>query len=58
MFEEEEKGELPVSPKPEVDPPSPVGPDRGQTPRHEEATPAAVSKQEEADCPDRTLNKV
>ncbi|KAM8772132.1 aprataxin and PNK-like factor isoform 2-T2 [Acanthopagrus schlegelii] len=55
--EEEEEEELPVSPKPEVEPPSPVGPDRGLTPPHQEATPAAVSKQEEADSPDRTLNK-
>ncbi|XP_036962084.1 aprataxin and PNK-like factor isoform X3 [Acanthopagrus latus] len=55
--EEEEEEELPVSPKPEVEPPSPVGPDRGLTPPHQEATLAAVSKQEEADSPDRTLNK-
>ncbi|XP_049428500.1 aprataxin and PNK-like factor isoform X2 [Epinephelus fuscoguttatus] len=60
MFEEE-KEELPVSPKPDVEqplpPPSPPPspPPVGQTPPHEEPTPAAPSDQEEAD--DTSSNK-
>ncbi|XP_049899737.1 aprataxin and PNK-like factor isoform X1 [Epinephelus moara] len=60
MFEEE-KEELPVSPKPDVQqplpPPSPPPspPPVGQTPPHEEPTPAAPSDQEEAD--DTSSNK-
>lgn len=54
MFEEEE--ELPVSPKPDIEPPPPpIGQDRGQTPPHHEPTAAALSQQEEAD---RSSNKV
>ncbi|XP_070837621.1 aprataxin and PNK-like factor [Chaetodon trifascialis] len=54
VFEEEE---LPVSPKPDMDPLPPTGQGRGQTPPLQEPTPAAPSNQEEADHPDRSLNK-
>lgn len=52
MFEEEE--ELPVSPRPDVEPPPSIGQDCGQTPPLKEATPAALSDQG-ADSPDTSL---
>ncbi|KAM9362709.1 aprataxin and PNK-like factor [Symphorus nematophorus] len=57
MFEEEEGEELPVSSRPDVEPPPPVGQDGGRTPPHEEPTPAAPSHREEADSPDASVKK-
>lgn len=55
MFEEgEEEEEVPVSPQPDVEPPPPIGQDRGQSPPQKEATPAALPNQE-ADSPDTSL---
>ncbi|XP_041790342.1 aprataxin and PNK-like factor isoform X2 [Chelmon rostratus] len=54
MFEEEE---LPVSPKSDVESSPRIGQGHGQTPPREEPTPAAPSNQEEADRPNRSLNK-
>lgn len=59
--EEEEEGEeegLPVSHKPDVEPPPPIRQDSGQTPPDEEPTAAALSNQDDTDSPDRSLNKV
>ncbi|KAE8300646.1 Aprataxin and PNK-like factor [Larimichthys crocea] len=60
MIEEEEEGEeegLPVSHKPDVEPPPPIRQDSGQTPPDEEPTAAALSNQDDTDSPDRSLNK-